>query len=82
MEDILLEEWQRVTIEALVERKVRIAQQAQKKVDEINVTLKRYTEEWTDGHDGPFYFESRPDEELYLVQVEKEDDPADMAPAE
>jgi len=75
MEDIKLEQWQALTIQALVGERQRVAERAQSIVNGINATLKRYTEEWADG-EGPFEFEQRGDG-MYLV----EKDETGLAPA-
>lgn len=74
--EVKLEEWQAVTIEALVERRSRVAQRAKKTVDGINATLKRYIEDWGDG-EGPFEFEKRGDEMYLVVRDEAELAPTD-----
>ena len=77
MDDLKLESWQRVTIEALVERRSRVAEQANKTVNDINAALKRYTEEWANRQEGPFEFDGRPDGLYLVVKDETELAPAD-----
>ena len=61
MNDIKLEEWQALTIQALAGERKR----AQERINGINAVLERYAKEWGDG-DGPFEF-SRRVGEWYLV---------------
>ena len=65
MDEIKLEEWQRLTIQSLAGERERVAQRAQETVKGINATLKHYSEEWA-GEEGLFEFDQRPDG-LYLV---------------
>lgn len=71
MEEIQLEEWQKVTIEALGAQRARLAQT----IAAINKTMGRYAKEWANG-DGPFEFTQRPDG-LYLVSKNE----SELAPA-
>ena len=72
-EDICkLEEWQKVTIQALAAQRERVAQQAQKTINGINAAIDRYAREWADGREGPLGFKVRPDG-MYLVQIANDD---------
>lgn len=72
MEEIKLEEWQRLTVESLAGERERLA----KRIGGINAALKHYTEEWA-GEDGSFEFDQRPNG-LYLVTKNE----TDLAPAD
>lgn len=71
MEDIKLEEWQKVTIEALAGQRARLGQT----ITGINEAIEHYAKDWGNG-DGPFEFNQRPDG-LYLVSK----DETELAPA-
>ena len=77
MEEIKLEAWQSVTIQALAAQRERVVQQAQDTINGLSATIERYAKEWAAGQDGPFEFSQRPDG-LYLVS---KDDETGMAPA-
>ena len=72
MEDIKLEEWQKVTIEALGAQRARLA----KTIATINDAMKHYAENWANGEEGPFEFSLQPNG-LYLVTK----DETELAPA-
>lgn len=72
MNDLKLQAWQKVTIEALAGQRTRIAQT----IADINEAIEHYAKDWGDG-DGPFEFAPRPDG-LYLVSREDE---TELAPA-
>lgn len=77
MEDLKLQEWQKLTIEALAGQRARIAQT----IAGINEAIQHYAEEWADGQKDPSWpwrleFEQRPDG-LYLVSK----DETELAPA-
>ena len=69
MEDLKLEEWQRLTIQSLAGERKRVAQRAQETINGINAAIERYAKEWGEG-DGPFEFSQRPDG-FYLVSKDE-----------